>query len=288
MPELPEVETVCLGISDRVLHKKISLVVIRNYSLRWSIKQDLPQILLGQLFSKVSRRGKYILLRTKLGCLIIHLGMTGSLKINPKEHIFAKHEHVNIVFADDTALCYIDPRRFGSIIWTEGDPLAHELLKYLGPEPLEAEFTAKYLFDRAQKSKTSIKQFIMNSQIVVGVGNIYANEALFAAKIHPMNPANQVSYDSCLFLVKHIKKILSCAIKFGGTTIRDYIDSEGNEGNFQNKLKVYGRQGQPCFVCGDKLKHIRLGQRATVFCEHCQKITEINATYILWLFFIIY
>lgn len=271
MPELPEVETVCLGLSSKVLHKKISLVVIRNHSLRWPIRQDLPQILLGQVFNKISRRGKYILLRTKTGCLIIHLGMSGSIKINPKEHIFAKHEHVNIVFADDTALCYTDPRRFGCIIWTEGDPLEHELLKNLGPEPLEADFTAKYLHDRAQKSKVPIKQFIMNSQVVVGVGNIYAGEVLFAAKIHPLSSANQISYDACMSLVKHIKKVLAYAIKHGGTTIRDYSDSEGNEGAFQNELKVYGRQGQPCLVCGNKLKQIRIGQRATVFCEHCQK-----------------
>lgn len=271
MPELPEVETVCLGISGKVLHKKISLVVVRNYSLRWPIRRDLPQILLGQLFNTISRRGKYILLRTKKGCLIIHLGMTGSLKINPKEHILAKHEHVNIVFADDTALCYTDPRRFGCIIWTEGDPFEHKLLKHLGPEPLEAKFTVKYLLDRAQKSKAPIKQFIMNSQVVVGVGNIYASEVLFAAKIHPLSPANQISYDACIFLVKHIKKVLVRAIKYGGTSIRDYVDSEGNEGAFQNKLKVYGRQNQPCFVCGTKLTLMRIGQRATVFCEHCQK-----------------
>jgi len=274
VPELPEVETVCRGISSKVLHKKITLVVIRNYSLRWPIRQDLPQILLGQVFSKISRRGKYILLEAQAGCLIIHLGMTGSLAINPKEHIFAKHEHVNIVFADDTALCYADPRRFGCIIWTEGDPLEHELLKHLGPEPLEAEFTAKYLFERAQKSKAPIKQFIMNSQVVVGVGNIYANEVLFATKIHPTVPAKQISYDACISLVKHIKKVLAYAIKHGGTTIRDYIDSEGNEGGFQNKLKVYGRQNQPCLVCGNKLVQIRLGQRATVFCEHCQKLPK--------------
>jgi formamidopyrimidine-DNA glycosylase len=271
VPELPEVETVCLGIGNRVLHKKINLVVIRNHSLRWPIRQDLPQILLGQVFNKISRRGKYILLKTKIGCLIIHLGMSGSLKINPKEHIFTKHEHVNIVFVDDTALCYTDPRRFGCIIWTEDDPLEHELLKNLGPEPLEAEFTAKYLFDRAQKSKVPIKQFIMNSQIGVEIGNIYASEVLFVAKINPLIPANQIAYDACIFLVKQIKKILADAIKYGGTTIRDYIDSEGNEGTFQNKLKVYGRQGESCLICSDELTQIRIGRRATVFCKHCQK-----------------
>lgn len=271
MPELPEVETVCLGISNNILHKKISLVVIRNHSLRWPIEQDLPKILFGQSFHAISRRGKYILLKTKIGCLIIHLGMTGSLKINPKEHIFAKHEHVNVIFTDDTALCYTDPRRFGCIIWTEGDPLEHKLLKHLGPEPLEAEFTAKYLYNRAQKSKIAIKQFIMNSQVVAGVGNIYANEALFAANIHPLSLANQVSYDSCLFLVKQIKRILLHAIKLGGTTIRDYSDSHGNKGSFQDQLKVYGRQDQPCFICGNKLKQIKIEQRATYFCKHCQK-----------------
>ena len=271
MPELPEVETVCLGLGSKVLHKKISLVVIRNHSLRWPIRQDLPQILLGQVFNKISRCGKYILLRTKIGCLIIHLGMSGSLKINPKEHIFAKHEHVNIVFADDTALCYTDPRRFGCVIWTEGDPLEHELLKNLGPEPLENKFTAKYLHDRAQKSKVPIKQFIMNSQVVVGVGNIYASEALFAAKIHPLSLVNQMSYDDCVSLVKYIKTVLACAIKHGGTTIRDYSDSEGNEGAFQNELKVYGRDGEPCLKCGTLISKIKQGGRGTFYCQSCQQ-----------------
>lgn len=270
MPELPEVETISRGISPQILKRKISSVLVRNHKLRWPIPKNLPQILIGQSIQKIHRRGKYILLETKAGTLIIHLGMSGNLQIKPKEHVLDKHEHVNIVFGDKLALCYNDPRRFGAILWTAENPLEHLLLKNLGIEPLEKDFTARYLFDRSKRSRCAVKQFIMDSKVIVGVGNIYANEALFAAKINPLQKTNSISYKSYQLLTKKIKELLRLAIKCGGTSIKDYIDSQGKKGSFQNKLKVYGRQGQLCVNCKTKLASIHLGQRSTVFCPRCQ------------------
>jgi formamidopyrimidine-DNA glycosylase len=270
VPELPEVETICRGISQSILKRKISSVIIRNHKLRWQICKNLPQVLIGQSIKTIKRRGKYILLETKIGALIIHLGMSGNLQIKPQEHIFGKHEHVNIVFGDKLALCYNDPRRFGAILWTTRNPLEHSLLKNLGPEPLEQDFTAQYLFDRARHCHAPVKQFIMNGRVVVGVGNIYASEALFAAKINPVQKANTITLKRYQLLTKKIKELLCCAIKYGGTTIKDYSDSQGRQGLFQKKLSVYGRQGQSCINCKTKLVYMLLGQRSTVFCPHCQ------------------
>ncbi|CAL7962528.1 DNA-formamidopyrimidine glycosylase [Gammaproteobacteria bacterium] len=271
MPELPEVETISRGISPLILKRKISSVVIRNHKLRWPIQKNLPQVLIGQSIQKIKRRGKYILLETKTGTLIIHLGMSGNLQVKPKEHILGKHEHVNIFFGDKLALCYNDPRRFGAILWTTKNPLEHSLLKNLGPEPLERDFTAQYLFNRAKRCRVPVKQFIMNSKVVVGVGNIYASEALFVAKINPMQKANTITLKRYQLFTKKIKELLRYAIKCGGTTIKDYSDGQGRKGSFQNKLRVYGRQGQLCINCKTKLAYICLGQRSTVFCPDCQK-----------------
>jgi formamidopyrimidine-DNA glycosylase len=271
MPELPEIETICRGINPVILKQKTKSVIVRNHKLRWPIPKKLPQILIGQTIQKIKRRGKYILLETKTGTLIIHLGMSGNLQIKPKNHVLAKHEHVNIVFANGLALCYEDPRRFGAILWTDKDPLEHSLLKNLGLEPLDRNFTAKYLFSRSKNRRITVKQFIMDSKVVVGVGNIYASEALFAAKINPLRKANNITLQNYQLLVKKIKEILRSAIKNRGTTFRDHRDSQGKKGSFQNKLKVYGRQGQPCVDCRKILKHKRIGQRATVFCVYCQK-----------------
>ena len=312
MPELPEVETICRGLAPSILKQKIAAVVIRHFKLRHPIPKNLPKILTGQSIQKITRRGKYILikflttpgvwtpglskggelrlsplgnppialsrgkpreinLKAKIGTLIIHLGMSGNLQIKPKNHLIAKHEHVNIVFTNNLSLCYIDPRRFGTILWTAENPLEHRLLKNLGPEPFAKNFTADYLFNTAKSRHCSIKQFIMNSNIVAGIGNIYANEALFAAKINPLQKANKISLSRYQKLVKEIKKILKHAIKHGGTTIKNHIDSSGKKGSFQNKLKVYGKYNQLCPNCKTKLTHTKLGQRATVFCSNCQK-----------------
>lgn len=271
MPELPEVETICRGLTSSILKQKIAAVVMRHFKLRHPIPKNLSKILAGQSIQKITRRGKYILLKTKIGTLIIHLGMSGNLQIKPKNHLIAKHEHVNIVFTNNLSLCYIDPRRFGTILWTAENPLEHRLLKNLGPEPFAKNFTADYLFNTAKSRHCSIKQFIMNSNIVAGIGNIYANEALFAAKINPLQKANKISLSRYQKLVKEIKKILKHAIKHGGTTIKNHIDSSGKKGSFQNKLKVYGKYNQLCPNCKTKLTHTKLGQRATVFCPNCQK-----------------
>jgi formamidopyrimidine-DNA glycosylase len=271
MPELPEVETVCRGLGAFILNQKITSVVIRNYKLRLPIASDLADILTGQTVLNIQRRGKYILLKMKFGTLIIHLGMSGSLQIKPKEYLKHKHDHVLIKFKNDIELCYNDPRRFGAIIWTKHDPAKHQLLKNLGPEPFAKFFTAKYLYDFAKISRCTIKQFIMNNKIVTGIGNIYASEILFAAKIKPLRKANNISLDEIKLLVKKIKEILLLAIKFKGTTIKDYINSDGRKGSFQNKLQVYGRKEQLCFCCKTKLEYINIGGRATVFCSCCQK-----------------
>lgn len=271
MPELPEVETISRGIGALILKRKISSVVVRNYKLRWPIPSNLSRVLVGQSIKKIKRRGKYILLETQSGNLIIHLGMSGSLQVKPEKHILGKHEHVNIIFDDKLALCYSDPRRFGAILWTTKNPLEHSLLKNLGPEPLEREFTGQYLFNRAKGCHVSVKQFIMNSKVVVGIGNIYASEVLFAARINPLQKVNTITLERYRLLTRKVKELLRRAIKYGGTTFRDYINSHGKKGSFQNKLKVYGRQEQLCFDCKSKLVCIRFGQRSTVFCPGCQK-----------------
>ncbi len=271
MPELPEVETIRRGLAKSILQQKIVTANIYNYHLRHPIPRDLPKFLKGQTFQKISRRGKYILLQTKTGTLIVHLGMSGTLQLKNQNHLTTKHEHVNITLANDLALCYTDPRRFGAILWTTQDPLKHPLLKNLGLEPLTKDFTAKALSNLAKSRKCSIKQLLMNNSIVTGIGNIYANEVLFAAKINPLKKASTVSAVQFQKLVQEIKRILTLAIKYKGTTIKDHLDSSGNKGSFQNKLKVYGKLGQPCSTCHTKLITMMIGQRSTTFCPRCQK-----------------
>jgi formamidopyrimidine-DNA glycosylase len=272
MPELPEVETILCGIKKQILNIPILDVIIRQYQLRWPIPKNIRTKLLNNIFLNVTRRGKYLLLNTQNGALILHLGMSGRLQILPKDHEIGKHEHVTIIFADGKSLCFIDPRRFGSLLWTSLDPKQHKLLKFLGPEPLSTNFTGKYLFSKSRNRKVAVKQFLMNSKVVVGVGNIYANEALFLAKIHPQKSSQNLTLVESELLVKSIKIILKNAIKKGGTTIRDYITSDGKTGYFQNELQVYGRSGLPCINCVSLLQEIRMGGRSTVFCPKCQSL----------------
>jgi formamidopyrimidine-DNA glycosylase len=272
MPELPEVETICRGIEPAILNKKISTVVIRQHQLRWSIEKNLPIKLKNQTVKSVTRRGKYLLFTLNSGTLIIHLGMSGSLQLLPKEHTVQKHDHVDIVFNTGQCLCFNDPRRFGAILWTEQNPLQHKLLTHLGLEPLDAEFTAEYLFAKTKNHTTPIKTFIMNSKIVTGVGNIYANEALFLAEINPTTSAKQLTLKDCQKLVTAIKKVLQAAIKHGGTTFRDYKNSKGEKGLFKEKLQVYARGGKTCLKCGSAITATRLGQRSTYHCPKCQKL----------------
>lgn len=271
MPELPEVETTARGIRPHVVGKNITAVLVRNARLRWPVPVDLPQHLIGNHIEQVERRAKYLLLGTHSGTLLIHLGMSGSLRILPATTPARIHDHVDLVFADHTCLRLCDPRRFGAMLWCGGEPHTHKLLHMLGPEPLDATFDGDYLFRTTRKRKVDIKQFLMNQNIVVGVGNIYASEALFLAGINPRRAAGKATREQCARLVVEIKKVLTYAITQGGTTLRDYVGSNGDSGYFQLKLNVYGKEGEPCPSCGVAIKQIRQGQRSTFYCGRCQK-----------------
>lgn len=271
MPELPEVETTCRGIQGHIEGKSVSEVIIRQPKLRWPVSPELGSLLPGQGIRKVSRRGKYILLESAAGYVIIHLGMSGSLRIAKAKEELKKHDHVDIVLKNGDILRYHDPRRFGCILWAGSEPYKHVLLEKLGPEPLTDDFNADQLFTLSRKRGSAIKTFIMDSHNVVGVGNIYANEALFMAGIRPTRKAGKVSKSSYIKLVKAIKAILADAIEQGGTTLRDFVGGDGKPGYFKQSLSVYGRGGDVCEKCQAKLKEIRLGQRSTVYCPLCQK-----------------
>ena len=262
MPELPEVETSRSGIEPHIINNKITGVVIRQKKLRWPIPISLKKNLPGDEITSVKRRGKYLLLETSKGTLIIHLGMSGSLHIVSNKINAEKHDHFEIAFSNGKLLRLRDPRRFGAVLWTRQDISKHKLIAKLGPEPLTDEFTADYLHQASRKRKVAIKTFIMNSHIVVGVGNIYANEALFMAGIHPKRMSNRISLARYQSLVE--------AIKQGGTTLRDFSREDGKPGYFQQELNVYGKVNQPCPNCKQPIKQIRQQQRSTYYCSHCQ------------------
>ncbi len=271
MPELPEVETTRSGISPHIHNKVVGQVVIRQENLRWPVSPNLVNALTGEKILSVERRAKYLLLKTGTGTVIIHLGMSGSLRIAHRESRIGKHDHVDIVFDDQTILRFTDPRKFGCMLWEEGNISEHPLLVKLGPEPLSDDFTSEYLHSASRRRKSAIKTFIMDGQVVVGVGNIYANEALFEAGIHPKREAGRVSIARYEKLTVSIKKILLRAIEAGGTTLRDFTSSDGQPGYFKQSLCVYGRGSEACRLCGTPLKEIRLGQRSTVYCSKCQR-----------------
>lgn len=271
MPELPEVETTRRGIEPHIEKKKVREVVLRRKTLRWPITPALRKDFAGEVIDTVSRRGKYLLLGTKNGTLIIHLGMSGSLRIVNKKRQVAKHDHVDIVFSDSNVLRYTDPRRFGCMLWVKDSVDAHPLLASLGPEPLGESFNSDYIFKKSRTRKAPIKNFIMDSKIVVGVGNIYAAESLFLAGISPKRSAGNISKPRYKKLVQCIEQVLQNAIDVGGTTLKDFTDSNGEPGYFSQSLNVYGRAGEPCNVCESLLKEIRQGQRSTVYCPKCQR-----------------
>lgn len=271
MPELPEVETVLVGIKPYLLNQKISRIDIHFPKLRWPIPTIIKKILVNQTIKNLSRRGKYLLLDFDKGTLIIHLGMSGRLYILNKIIPPLKHDHVDIFFNKGKCLRFTDPRRFGAILWTESNSEEHVLLSHLGPEPLSAEFDTDYLYNISRHKKVATKTLIMNSKILVGVGNIYATESLFDAKVHPLTPAGKLTKGQCAHLVVSIKKVLKKAIKAGGTTLKDFVNGEGNPGYFSIELNVYGRAGEPCTRCHSTLKSLRIGQRSTVFCPKCQQ-----------------
>lgn len=270
MPELPEVETTRRGIAPHVEGQRVECVVVRDRRLRWPIPEDLDTRLSGQRILSVDRRAKYLLINAEAGTLIAHLGMSGNLRLVPAGQSPLKHEHVDIELESGLALRYTDPRRFGAMLWSS-DPHAHELLAHLGPEPLTDAFDGDRLFSLSRGRSAAVKPFIMDNQVVVGVGNIYATEALFAAGIDPRRAAGGISRGRYLKLAVEIKRILAYAIERGGTTLRDFIGGDGQPGYFQQELFVYGRGGEYCKVCGKILRETRLGQRASVYCPGCQK-----------------
>ncbi|HEY0719630.1 MAG TPA: bifunctional DNA-formamidopyrimidine glycosylase/DNA-(apurinic or apyrimidinic site) lyase [Gammaproteobacteria bacterium] len=271
MPELPEVETTRRGIAPHVVHHTIKQIVVRHHQLRWPVPPALVREAKGQRIEACERRAKYLLLRTLQGTIIVHLGMSGSLRLIDAKSPAAKHDHLDIVLDSGQALRLTDPRRFGAVLWTHDDPLQHELLRDLGPEPLGKTFNGEYLFQRSRGRTVSVKQFIMDSKVVVGVGNIYASEALFLARIHPSRKAGSLSKARCTALAAAIREVLSAAIVQGGTTLRDFVGGDGKPGYFAQQLNVYGRTGEACPVCGGAIKQITQGQRSTYYCPKCQR-----------------
>lgn len=270
MPELPEVETTLRGISPHTLKRTVSKVVIRQPSLRWPIPDNFPALIEQQMLLGITRRGKYLLFEFSQGHGLVHLGMSGSLRIVDAATPSNPHDHFDWIFGD-IALRYHDPRRFGCLLWVEGQPHEHKLLANLGPEPLTDEFTADYLFQRSRKRSQAVKQFIMDSHVVVGVGNIYANESLFMSRIKPLRKAGSLTRKNCEDLVQNIKFVLNRSIEQGGTTLRDFVGGDGKPGYFKQQLLVYGRGGEPCTECGKPLKETRMNDRTTVYCVNCQK-----------------
>ncbi|UXI01445.1 bifunctional DNA-formamidopyrimidine glycosylase/DNA-(apurinic or apyrimidinic site) lyase [Photobacterium sp. TY1-4] len=269
MPELPEVEVSRMGITPHVVGQTVTRIIVRNPKLRWPVPEAICRIE-GQVIRRVSRRAKYLLLETDIGYAIVHLGMSGSLRILPSGIPAEKHDHVDLVLASGEVLRYNDPRRFGAWLWQQPPEEIHQVLGKLGPEPLDAAFSADYLYEKAQGKRTAIKQFIMDNQVVVGVGNIYANESLFCAGIHPKRGAGQISRARIVALVDHIKAVLSFAIEQGGTTLKDFKNADGKPGYFAQELQVYGKAGQPCPRCDKPLSEMKIGQRSTVYCSDCQ------------------
>lgn len=272
MPELPEVETTRRGIAPYVVGETVQDIVIRERRLRWPITTRLRRALKDQLLKKLERRAKYLLFHSERGCLILHLGMSGSLRIiRDGKQAPQKHDHVDIILAGGHVLRFRDPRKFGALLWTGADPFQHKLIRRLGPEPLGAGFTPEYLYARTRRRAAAIKILLMDSRIVVGVGNIYANEALFLAGIHPKRKAGRIAGARLSRLVEAVKTVLTLAIKKGGATLRDFSNGEGKAGYFQHQFQVYGRANQPCRQCKTPIKLARLGQRATYYCPCCQR-----------------
>ncbi|MDF1580121.1 MAG: bifunctional DNA-formamidopyrimidine glycosylase/DNA-(apurinic or apyrimidinic site) lyase [Desulfuromonadales bacterium] len=270
MPELPEVETSRRGIAPVVEGQTITSVVCRVARLRLPLPADLSSRLSGRKILKLDRRAKYLLFRLDIGTLLIHLGMSGHLRIVSAGTPCDRHDHVDIHLGNDTVIRFHDPRKFGLVALIGDAAEEHPLLCHLGPEPLIREFNGQSLFQRSRGRKIAVKSFIMDQQIVVGVGNIYASEALFRAGIHPLRAAGRIAATRYQLLAESIKDVLSEAIDAGGTTLRDFFDSSARPGYFRNNLLVYGCGGQPCRTCGCALKSIRIAQRATVYCAYCQ------------------
>ena len=271
MPELPEVETTCRGIRPHIVGKIVTHVIVRQKQLRWLIPDELSEVMTGLVIEEVNRRAKYIVLKTNsINTVLLHLGMSGNLRITNTRQAAGKHDHVDFVLTDKTVLRFNDTRRFGSVLYTSEPIDQHKLIKRLGPEPLSDELSGDYLYHLSRHKKTTIKSFMMDAHNVVGVGNIYASESLFRAKIHPTRQAGKISLKRYKVLSGCIKYILQQAIEQGGTTLRDFVNEQGVSGYFQQSLSVYGRADQDCIVCQSPIKQIKIAQRASYYCSQCQ------------------
>jgi formamidopyrimidine-DNA glycosylase len=268
MPELPEVEVSRMGISPHLVGQTIKAFVFRTPKLRWEIPQELKQ-LEGQVIRHIRRRAKYLLIETEQGTAIVHLGMSGSLRVLDADFPAAKHDHVDLKLMNGKILRYNDPRRFGAWLWCAPNE-SHAVLAHMGPEPLTEELNADYVAEKAKGKRVAVKQFIMDNKIVVGVGNIYANESLFKSRIHPTRPAGKLTRKEWQLLVENIKATLEIAIQQGGTTLKDFAQADGKPGYFAQELLVYGKAGEPCPECGETLQEQKIGQRNTFFCDKCQ------------------
>jgi formamidopyrimidine-DNA glycosylase len=271
MPELPEVETTRRGLAPHVVGRRIVALTVHEPRLRWRVPDDLPARLAGQRIIGTGRRAKYLLIGLESGTLIVHLGMSGTLRVLPADSPGIAHDHYDLLLDSGNTLRFNDPRRFGSLHYTTGDPHRHPLLAHLAPEPFDPQFDADYLWRITRRRRASIKQVLMNSRLVVGVGNIYASESLFRSRIRPRRRAQSLSREETKRLAKAVRAVLSMAIKVGGTTLRDYVGADGEPGYFRQKLYVYERAGKACRVCGTIVRQLTQQGRSTYYCSSCQK-----------------
>ena len=271
MPELPEVETTRRGIEPHLRGRRIRAALVHDARLRWPVTPGLSEALRGQRVLRVERRAKYLLLRFRRGTLIVHLGMSGNLRVLPAATPLLKHDHVELQLDSGFTLRLNDPRRFGSCLYTTDDPARHPLLRELAPEPLEPGFDGAYLHSVTRRRRVAIKPLLLNGRLVSGVGNIYASEALFRARIRPRRAARSLTLAECLRLAAAIRRVLAAAIRAGGTTLRDYVGADGDPGFFRQKLYVYERAGLPCRRCRTSIRQVTQGQRSTYYCPRCQQ-----------------
>ncbi|MCC6922451.1 MAG: bifunctional DNA-formamidopyrimidine glycosylase/DNA-(apurinic or apyrimidinic site) lyase [Nitrosomonas sp.] len=274
MPELPEVEVTRNGIAPYLEQHHITAIIVRNRKLRWPVPECLDAVLRGQQIQTIMRRGKYLLFIVDAGTLIIHLGMSGSLRIltrdNPAVNAPGVHDHFDLIAENRVVMRMRDPRRFGAVLWHQGDVLQHPLLRDLGPEPISEDFNAERLYKHSRGRKSSIKTMLMDSHVVVGVGNIYANEALYHAGIHPSVAIGRIGLRRYGKLVREVRTVLQKAIHAGGSSLRDFAHANGNPGYFQQHYWVYGRTGLPCRTCHTAIRQIRQNQRSSFYCPDCQ------------------
>ena len=270
MPELPEVETVRRGLALHLTGKHIRKAVVRQRQLRYPVSKGLEHKIKGQCVEAIERRAKYLLIKLERGCLICHLGMSGSLRILDDTHPIGPHDHIDICMDDHRVLRFCDPRKFGAMLWTTKDPMQHKLLHRLGPEPLAADFNGEYLYKLSRGRKLAVKSFLMDSRVVVGVGNIYANEALFKARVHPTRAAGQIARQRYESIAAAVRTILKSAIRKGGTTLRNFVAEDGKPGYFKQVLNVYQRAGEACTSCQTPIRRSYIAQRSTFYCPRCQ------------------